>query len=164
MAQLLVLERPFDPAFVSELGALVRSIFGELDDPTAQLGVTDVFLADLEWRLAEMPAASVHAGISDGQLIGFKFGYAIGKTRYLSWLGGVASSHRRQGIARALLQRQHAWAAQRGFGMIETGTTSTNAAMLTLNLAAGFEVIGSYARDATPRVVLQKRLLPPGIA
>ena len=48
--------------------------------------------------------------------------------------------------------------------MIETGTTNANAAMLALNLSAGFEVIGSYARDATPRVVLQKRLLPLRIA
>ena len=153
MAQQLLLERPFDPAFVSELGALVRGIFGEFD-------LSD-YLSDLEWRLANMPEASVHAGVADGRLVGFKFGYALGRTRYLSWLGGVAASHRRQGLARALLESQHAWAAQRGFTMIETGTTNNNTAMLTLNLSAGFEVIGTYTRDATPRVVLQKQLLPP---
>jgi len=149
MMQPLLIEPPFDRAVVSELGALVRGIFGDFD------------LSDLEWRLAEMPAASLHTQLEDGRLVGFKFGYAMGRTRYLSWLGGVAPSHRRQGIARALLERQHAWAAKRGFTMIETGTTNGNAAMLTLNLSAGFEVIGSYARDATPRVVLQKRLLSP---
>jgi GNAT superfamily N-acetyltransferase len=97
------------------------------------------------------------------RLVGFKFGYAISQTRYLSWLGGVAASHRRQRVARALLERQHAWAEQRRFSVIETGTTSSNAAMLALNLSVGFEIIGSYAREATPRVVLQKRLPSPGI-
>jgi GNAT superfamily N-acetyltransferase len=149
MAEHQLLERPFEASFVTTIKALADEIFGA--------GTIDA--ADIEWRLAEMPDASVQVAVADARVVAFKFGYAIGRDRYLSWLGGVAKSFRGQGIARALLDRQHAWALRRGYTVVETGTTKDNVAMLTLNLSVGFEIIGTYTRDVAPRVILQKRLV-----
>lgn len=79
-----------------------------------------------------------------------------------SWLGGVVSEYRRRGLARNLLELQHAWASERGYLFVETGAVKDNTAMLSLNLSAGFEIIGNYARTATPRVILQKQIGCPG--
>lgn len=75
-----------------------------------------------------MPDASVHAARLEGRLAAFKFGYAIERKRYLSWLGGVAPSHRRRGLARDLMACQHDWARRRGYEYIETGAIKSNAA------------------------------------
>jgi GNAT superfamily N-acetyltransferase len=149
MAEHQLLERPFEASFVTKIKALADEIFGT--------GTIDA--ADLSFRLAEMPDATVQVAVKDARVVAFKFGYAMGRDRYLSWLGGVAKSFRRQGIARALLERQHTWALNHGYTVIETGTTKDNVAMLTLNLSVGFEIIGTYTRDSSPRVILQKRLV-----
>ena len=146
MAEYQLLERPFDPQLVSEVTALALDLFGEFD------------ALEIAWRLASMPNATLQVARANADLVAFKLGYAIGRTRYLSWLGGVASAHRARGIARALLDRQHVWAKATGYNAIETGTTKDNRATLRLNLSAGFEVIGTYTRDSLPRVILQKRL------
>ena len=146
VAELQLLERPFDARLVSEVTALALDVFGELD------------ALEIAWRLASMPDATLQVARVNNELVAFKLGYAIGRSRYLSWLGGVASAHRARGIARALLDRQHAWALDKRFTTMETGTTKNNRAMLGLNLSAGFEIIGTYTRDSQPRVILQKRL------
>lgn len=146
-----VLERPFEVLLVSELAELARSLFGAFDD------------ADLAWRMTYMPDPSVQVVTNEDRLVAFKFGYGIGRTRYLSWLGGVAPAFRRQGLAKAMLVRQQAWAAQRGYTVLETRTDKDNAAMLSLNLAAGFEIVGSLTRETSPRVILQKRLRTPSM-
>ena len=56
------------------------------------------------------------------------------------------------------MRRQHAWTRQRGCTSIQTGTTEDNGAMLALNLAAGFRVIGTYDRGAGLRVMLLEEL------
>jgi len=137
---------PFDAGFVSDLSALARTVFPDLD------------LDELAFRLANMPDASVQVIAPQGKLVAFKIGYAVGKRRYHSWLGGVAASHRRQGFARSLMDQQHAWAASRGYTAIETASTNANVTMLELNLAAGFQVIGMYTRGGEPRVILRKKL------
>jgi GNAT superfamily N-acetyltransferase len=146
MAEYQVLERPFDTRVVSEVTALALDIFGEFD------------ALEIGWRLASLPDATLQIARANTDLAAFKLGYAIGRTRYLSWLGGVASTQRTRGIARALMDKQHAWVRAAGYTAIETGTTKDNRAMLRLNLSAGFEVIGTYTRDSLPRVILQKRL------
>jgi GNAT superfamily N-acetyltransferase len=146
MAEYQIHERPFDSRLVSEVTALALDLFGEFD------------ALEIAWRLASMPDATLQVARTNTDLVAFKLGYAIGRTRYFSWLGGVARAHRTRGIARALLDRQHGWAEAKGYTVIETGTTKDNRPMLRLNLSAGFEVIGTYTRDTLPRVILQKRL------
>ena len=146
----LLFERPFTDDFVQELCTLAVDVFGKVDTE------------ELAWRLASMPDASVHAVRSEGRLVAFKVGYAIERTRYLSWLGGVRNEHRRRGFARDLMKRQHDWAQRRGYEYVETSAIKSNRAMLTLNLSVGFEIIGTYARTELPRVLMQKRLKPVG--
>lgn len=98
----LLFQRTFSDDFVLELRTLAVDIFGDMD--------TD----ELAWRLSAMPDASVHATRLEGRIVAFKFGYAIERKRYLSWLGGVSRGRRRQRLARDLMARQHDWLRTRG--------------------------------------------------
>ena len=53
-------------------------------------------------------------------------------------LTGVRREHRRQGIAAALKFHTLSYAKERGFQAIETGSDSTNEAILALNESVGF--------------------------
>ena len=146
MVEYQLLQAPYDDALIDELHALGREVFGDLER------------AEVAWRLAEMPRPSVCIARS-GQLVGFKLGYAVARTRYHSWLGAVHPAWRRQGIALQLLERQHRWLLEHGYAAVETVTTPSNVAMLGLNLRAGFRIIGTYCRDdGRPRVTLAKSL------
>ena len=59
-------------------------------------------------------------------------------------LTGVLPAYRRRGIARLLKLRAHAWARAHGFQEIHTTTTKANAAMLALNDALGYPIVGSW--------------------
>ena len=72
---------PFDPRFVQALAALNESVFAAPKP-------------DLDWRLGHMPMASVACASVAGRLLGFKAGYAVSRTRYYSWLGGVHADGR----------------------------------------------------------------------
>ena len=93
-----------------------------------------------------MPALSLIAPIvvaywlsnSDGKN---PFGPMLGAF-FFSWLGGVLSNKRRQGIGRALLLRQHELCLERGYQSVETEAFGSNRPMLILNLREGFEIIG----------------------
>ena|SRR5579884_1751533 len=139
-------ESPFEPGFVSALHALTVEIFGDIDEE------------DLGWRLSRMPDVSVQAAYDSSTLVGFKFGYALTKSRYYSWLTGVDNQYRRQGIARQLLVAQHDWARGHKYTTIETSAQRSDEVMLQLNLSFHFQIIGTYCRDTTPRVLMMKRL------
>jgi GNAT superfamily N-acetyltransferase len=58
-------------------------------------------------------------------------------------LTGVLPGYRRRGIARSLKLRLHAWARSSGIREIHTTVTSANPAMLGLNDALGYAIVGS---------------------
>ena len=58
-------------------------------------------------------------------------------------LTGVLRGYRRRGIARALKLGLHAWARTAGVREIHTTVTSVNPAMLALNDALGYPIVGS---------------------
>ncbi len=94
-----------------------------------------------------------------GQLVGFKIGRSEDPREFESWRGGVLESHRRQGIARELAQRQEAWCRAQNFRVICTQTDPDNAPMLMLNLAQGFIISGTnLKRGEKLRVDLLKKL------
>ena len=136
---------PFSEAFVDELHKLAIRIFGSVER------------SELAWKLSRMPDATVQVARSRGTLVGFKIGYAIGSTRYESWLGGIDPEHRRRGIALRMTENQHEWVQAKGYKSIETGMIPKNSAMLALNLRVGFHVSGMYAREATPRITMLKQ-------
>jgi predicted GNAT superfamily acetyltransferase len=138
---------PYDDAFIDALHTLGRIVFGEIDRE-------DYF----SFHMNQMPDASVRIARTD-QIIGFKMGFAMNPTRYYSALGGVHPEHRRSGIALQLMNDQHAWAKARGYRSIETGVINTNNAMLSLNIRAGFKVIGTYCRKDEPRAMMLKEFV-----
>src|SRR5262245_27281090 len=89
---------PFQDSLVTELHVLTELVFGRFDRE------------EMRWKLARMPDFALHAAYAGGELVGFKAGYAATHNRYYSWLGGVREDFRRQGIARHLMDAQHAWA------------------------------------------------------
>jgi GNAT superfamily N-acetyltransferase len=136
---------PFSDEFRQRLSGLIVVVFGR-EDP-----------ADLDWRLSRLPDVSVAVAYAGDGMVGFKLGYATTKNRYYTWLGGVHPGFRRQGIAARLMEAQHGWVRAAGFSIIETAAEPKNIAMLKLNLAFGFTIIGSYARSGQ-RVLLAKNL------
>jgi GNAT superfamily N-acetyltransferase len=136
---------PYDPDVLEQIQVLGLEIFGRLERD------------EVAWRLKHMPDPSVHVA-SEAQVIGFKLGYASASDRYHSWLGGVREGWRRKGVALQLMHRQHDWLRSRGYVSVETATVPDNVAMFSLNLRAGFRVIGSYCRGDHLRVTLAKDL------
>ena len=70
-------------------------------------------------------------------------GVASGTDTLRIALTGVLPAYRRRGIARALKLRLHAWARSTGVREIHTTVTSANPAMLALNDALGYAIVGS---------------------
>ena len=136
---------PLAPALIDEVTALSEHVFSS---PAI----------DYAWRLANMPDVSLFCARSDGQLIGFKAGYAVAERRYYSWLGAVHPDHRRQGVATELARLQHAWIAERNYTMIETSSRGDNAPMANLNLANGFSAIGTKLEAHGLQVLWAKKI------
>lgn len=107
-------------------------------------------------RLNEKNGLSILLAKEGDSLVGFKIGYTRFQGIYFSWLGAVASSHRRKGIARALLKEQHRLCTERGFTEIQTEASSTNRDMLILNLQEGFDVFGVHMGHKGLTVQLRK--------
>lgn len=135
----------FDERFVAALAQLGEAVFGA---PKADLG----------WRLGHMPSASVVCASEAGRLVAFKAGYAVGRSRYYSWLGGVHPHFRRRGIAAELMRRQHAWLRERGFETVETATNQGNLPVIRANLEHGFMVCGLRHKSGRMQVLFSKDL------
>ncbi|MEW6284280.1 MAG: GNAT family N-acetyltransferase [Candidatus Eremiobacterota bacterium] len=93
------------------------------------------------------------------RVVGYKFGFEDRPGRFYSWIGGVHPDFRRQGIGRALMRCQHRLLAAAGYRSVRTHTRSKHRAMLLLNIATGFDVIGTFTdRRGQPKIILEKRL------
>ncbi len=97
---------------------------------------------------------------ANGSVLGFKLGYEHRVHTYYSWLGGVDPDHRRRGIARRLMARQHDWCVAQGYATVRTKTRNEFRPMLILNLMCGFQIIGLLSRPDAPRIVMEKTLRP----
>lgn len=95
----------------------------------------------------------------DGKAVGYKIGYEERPGYFESWLGAVAPEARRQGIAAALMERQHSWCRAQGYKIVSTVTEGNNRPMLIANLQAGFEVCGTFLdRRKILKVIMQRHL------
>ena len=81
----------------------------------------------------------------NGQLVGYKIGFATTNDRFESWRGAIAEQARRQGVAAKLMRLQHAHCLENGFRTIETVTNADNRPMLILNLKSGFNIVRTFA-------------------
>jgi GNAT superfamily N-acetyltransferase len=103
--------------------------------------------------------AAVVAFGPDGDIAGLKMGYALKRTVFNSWIGGVAPAVRGKGLATRLMQAQHDWAKQAGFVGVETATRQHNRAMGIVNFKGGFVVAGlDIVPGADNKVIFYKDL------
>ncbi|WP_187380186.1 GNAT family N-acetyltransferase [Vibrio mimicus] len=85
----------------------------------------------LQARLADKPSLVLVAE-KDGELLGFKMGYALDSGTFYSWFGGVAPVARGHGVAQRLLEVQEAWALKQGYERIKVKSRNQFPAMLRL--------------------------------
>jgi GNAT superfamily N-acetyltransferase len=114
-----------------------------------------------EDRLGLLRTVELYLASVADRPIAFKLGYAVTKTVYFSWLGGVDESFRRRGVASRLASYQHRQLAETGMRAVETRTRSSNNAMLIVNLKTGFQIVGVEADPYGRFVVLQRKELDP---
>ncbi len=93
--------------------------------------------------------------------IGFKVGYerdADGS--FYSWMGGVAESHRRYGVAGQLLVAMQDWARAQEYRILRFKTRNYLTPMLIFGLKNGFYICGVEPRPTLEdyRILLQKNL------
>ncbi|HEX8300482.1 GNAT family N-acetyltransferase [Sphingomonas sp.] len=127
--------------------ALCQAAFGTFDS---------AYLLD---RLPRITSPDLWLAVEGGEWAGFKLGYRRGDALFYSWLGGVHPRVQGQGVASALMQRQHAHAASAGYRFIETRTRAANNPMILLNLRHGFHVAGFEVDGRGIAIVTQRKTL-----
>src|SRR5690606_33178693 len=99
---------------------------------------------DLAGRMREKKGLRIDVAIHEKRIVGYKIGYALNPEQFYSWLGGVDKVYRNYGIASCLMKRQHQYAENSGYQVIQTKTKNNWRSMLLLNIKNGFDVIGTY--------------------
>lgn len=143
--------------------ALVEFNFQVSDQPSAviaELAKASLGSFDIEKFESKVKAHShwhfVTAWDGDNP-VGFKCGYAQGKTVFYSWLGGVIPEYRGLGIASRLMELQHGWCRERGYETVETRTKNQFPEMISLNLRRGFRIAGTTG-GAEIKILMEKTL------
>lgn len=90
----------------------------------------------------------------NNQPVGYKAGYELSSRVFYSWIGGVHPDFRGQGIAKKLMQKQHALIADLGHTSVRTKTQNKYKDMLILNLNFGFDIIGVYKSDQEEKQII----------
>jgi GNAT superfamily N-acetyltransferase len=138
---------PFEPQLLERIRPVYVACFRET--------LPDDFISRVDERTESM----LQLALVDGAVIGYKLGYRRNPEVFYSWLGGVSPEYRRRGIARELLQRQHAWCRSQGYRRVRTDTTNAFKDMLLLNIRAGFDVIGTYHDAERGLTIMLERAL-----
>ncbi|GAB4495987.1 MAG: GNAT family N-acetyltransferase [Saprospiraceae bacterium] len=135
------------PAYLeAEILVLYREIFGDVDEAKFRHRMNAERLLTLVIR-------------QNNSLAGYKIGYPLDSEVFYSWLGAVSPPFRQRGIARLLMERQHAWCKENGFQTVRTKTYNRWKNMLILNLQCGFDIVGlAKKEDGRLQIVLEKRL------
>lgn len=81
----------------------------------------------------------------DGQLAGFKIGYARDDAVFYSWIGGIVPDFRRQGIGQQLLEAQQRWVGQHGYRAIEVKSSARFPSMLAMLVRNGYRLVDEEA-------------------
>lgn len=91
--------------------------------------------------------------------VGIKVGYRLGEDRFYSWIGGVLNEYQGLGIASELIRLQHQWCVEHGVKAVETRTRNDFKKMISLNLAHGFEIVGTLKDTRGLKILLEKVLV-----
>jgi ribosomal protein S18 acetylase RimI-like enzyme len=101
----------------------------------------------------------IFVAIDNEQVVAFKIGYGVEDKTFYSWLGGVHSDYRKQGIASILMGMQHKLVKELGYTRIRTISRNLRREMLILNIKHGFDVIETViSKKGTHKIVLEKDL------
>ncbi|MFF3102742.1 GNAT family N-acetyltransferase [Viridibacillus arvi] len=110
-------------------------------------------------ELKEKPQLLCCVAIDNTRLAGFKLGYEIEEGKFYSWLGGVDTDFRGQGVASHLMKLQHKVLQESGYKKIRTIGRNHRRAMLILNIKHGFNVIETFiSKKGTHKIILEKNL------
>lgn len=140
-------EGPLPDALAGEILAAYREIFGQVDE------------LKFQQRIATAPGLMTLLARENGVLAGFKTGYELEPGIFYSWLGGVREPFRRLGIARILMERQHARCRAQGYELVRTKTYNRWKNMLILNLQCGFDIVAVLEKaGGEKQIVLEKKL------
>ncbi|WP_345860983.1 GNAT family N-acetyltransferase [Shewanella algae] len=97
----------------------------------------------------------------EGELAGFKLGYALDEQCFYSWLGGVLPDYRSLGLARSMLEAQERWATQAGYKQIQVKTRNQFRSMLNMLISHQYQVVDFRAEPghiADNRLYLEKSM------
>ncbi len=118
--------------------------------------------ADLKFfkqRVLEHPQLCTVLAYQNDNLIGFKIGYPYSEDTFYSWIGGVLTQFRRQGIATNLAINQEEYAKTKGFTRLRTKSMNQYKPMMILNLKNGFDIINIYTNTkGQTKIVFEKVL------
>jgi len=118
-------------------------------------GTADNFIHNVKSK----PSLLVFTALEGENVIGYKIGYPIDHNKFYSWLGGVASKYRNQGIAAMLMEKQHQYLIENGYKLVQTKTMNKWRGMLILNIKSGFDVIETYTDEkGVHKILLEKKL------
>lgn len=98
-------------------------------------------LEKLQYRLLNKKYLLLVAYV-DNTPIGYKLGYELCDNEFYSWLGGVASSYRKQGIAKKLRIKQEQWAIAHHYQSISVKSMNQYPAMLHMLIASDYKICG----------------------
>jgi predicted GNAT superfamily acetyltransferase len=124
---------------------------------------TEIFIdADVEFfkqRISEQQDLFTILAFANDDLIGFKIGYPYNNTTFYSWIGGVKSTFRNQGIASSLAKLQEVYAKKEGFEKLRTKSMNDFKPMMILNLKNGFDIVKFYTNTKEQtKIVFEKNL------
>lgn len=116
-------------------------------------------LEALRERLADRASYILIARVEE-KPVAFKVGYALSRSIFYSWLGGVLPENRRQGIACQLRLVQEAWALRAGYETIQVKSMNRFPAMLKLLIGADYQICGyeNLGDAARSKIIFEKNL------
>lgn len=121
---------------------------------------TPYSLAEIEQRLSSRKTLLQLVSV-EGELAGFKLGYALTDDVFYSWLGGILPDFRKLGLARELLANQEAWVKYHGYHAIEVKTRNCFPAMLNMLISHKYQITTLEQQDedvAQTRLHLKKAI------
>ncbi len=147
---------------IKEFSGLTDSVLSLLVELEEKIFEKPLSRELIERELQTRPNLCILIGYLEGEPCGYKIGFEYHSDHeyFYSWNGGVVGEHRRKGIARALMERQHEWAEAKGFKYIRTQTKNKYRSMLLLNIEYGFDVTGVYKKLSEEHhgIILEKEL------
>ncbi|MBR9728643.1 GNAT family N-acetyltransferase [Shewanella intestini] len=138
------------PQIVQQLSKLTLSI-PELNNPQTA--------AELEQKLINKNILILIAYV-EGEMAGFKLGYAQSEQTFYSWLGGVHPDFRKLGLAKSMLAFQENWAMQQNYHTMTVKTHNHFNAMLNLLVNQKYHITAVIEASEVPnhKLHLQKQL------